>query len=152
MTFDSLLHDWPVGIGVIGNDVITACDQSLIDACKEGIRLWRAKDSLERCDANLSHALCATLQEERQQRAHNLGRIQLLSAEEISIVGLGMEGPHCIPWFYSKQCWKIGKMSTHTMRSPERRTKESRMCLREEARGSDWQLNVPRWAAWMALM
>lgn len=72
---------------MIGNDVITACDQSLIDAGKEGIRLWRAKDSLEGCDANLSHALGAALQEEGQQRAHNLGWIQLLGAEEKSIVG-----------------------------------------------------------------
>lgn len=91
MTFNSLLNGWPVGIWVIGNDVITACDQSLIDAGKEGIGLWRAKDSLEGCDANLSHALCAALQKERQQRAHNLGGIQLLCTEEISTVGLGME-------------------------------------------------------------
>lgn len=88
--FDSSLHGWPVGIWVIGNDVITACDQSLIDAGEEGIRLWRAKDSLEGRDADLSHALGAALQEERQQGAHNLGRIQLLCAKETSIVGLGI--------------------------------------------------------------
>lgn len=32
-----------------------------------------------------------------------------------------------------KQDWK----RTYTMRSPVRRTKDSRMCLREEARGKD---------------
>lgn len=88
--FDSLLHGWPVGIWVIGNDVITACDQSLVHAGEEGIRLWRAKDSLEGRDADLSHALGAALQEERQQGAHNLGGIQLLGAKETSIVGLGI--------------------------------------------------------------
>ncbi len=36
---------------------------------------------------------------------------------------------------------------TYTMRSPVRRTNESRMCLSEEAKGSDWLLRVPRWAA-----
>lgn len=69
----------------------------------------------------------------------------------------GLFRPHFIHLFNTigsilNNLEKNGKMSTHTMRSPERRTKESRMCFREEARGRDWQLNVPRWAAWMALM
>lgn len=76
---------------MIGNDVITACDQTLIDSSEEGVRLWRAKDSLKRRDAYLSNTLGAALQEERQQGAHNLGWIQLLGAGETSIVGLGLK-------------------------------------------------------------
>lgn len=75
-------HGIPVGVWMIGNDVVTAGHQTFVDAGQEGVRLWGAEDALQWGTADLSHTLCAALQEEGQQSAHNLWRIQLLCAEE----------------------------------------------------------------------
>lgn len=71
----------PVGVWVVGDDVVTPSHQTLIDACQKGIWLWWAEDALQWGAADLSHTFCAALQEEGQQSAHNLRGIQLLSAE-----------------------------------------------------------------------
>lgn len=70
---------------MIGNDVVTAGHQTLIDAGEEGVWLRWAEDALQWGAADLSHALCAALQEERQQSANNLRRVQLLCAEETNM-------------------------------------------------------------------
>lgn len=66
---------------MIGNDVVAASNQTLIDAGEEGVRLGWAQNALQRGAADLSYTLCATLQDEWQQSAHNLCGIQLLSAK-----------------------------------------------------------------------
>lgn len=66
---------------MIGNDAVTASNQTLIDAGKEGIWLCWAKNALQWGTADFSYTLCATLQDEWQQSAYNLCGIQLLSAE-----------------------------------------------------------------------
>lgn len=75
----------PVWVWVISNDVVTAGHQTLIDASQEGVGLRRAEDALQGGAADLSYALCAALQEERQQCAHNLRGIQLLRPTETNM-------------------------------------------------------------------
>lgn len=70
---------------MIGNDVVTASNQALIDAGKEGIRLCWTKNALQRGAADFSYTLGATLQDEWQQSAYDLCGIRLLSADKRSI-------------------------------------------------------------------
>lgn len=71
----------PVGVGVVGDDVVTAGHQTLVDSCEEGVRLRRPEDTLQWSAADLCHTLCTTLQEQGQQGPYDLGRVQLLRPE-----------------------------------------------------------------------
>lgn len=82
---------------MICNDVITSSHQTLINAGKEGIRLWGAEDALQWGAADLGHTLCAALQEEGHQRAYNLGRVQLICAERAK------QCPALNTWSFKKQ-------------------------------------------------
>lgn len=47
---------------------------------------------------------------------------------------------------------RVSQGLTYMMRSPVSLTRDSRVCLREAARGRLWLQRVPRWAACTALM
>lgn len=68
----------PVGIRMIGQDVVTAGDQLLVHTSQELIRLRRAQDALQGVAADLSHALRARLQQKGEQGANDLRWVHLV--------------------------------------------------------------------------
>lgn len=65
---------------MIGDDVVAACDETLVDKSQESIRFGGAQDPLQWGAADLRNTLCAALQQEGQQRADHLWTVQLLCA------------------------------------------------------------------------
>lgn len=55
--------DRPVGVGVVGDDVVAAGDEALVDSGQEGVGLGGAQDALQGGAADLGHALRAALQQ-----------------------------------------------------------------------------------------
>ena len=65
---------------MVGDDVVAAGDQALVDAGQEGVGLGGPQDALQGGAADLGHALRAALQQQGQQGALHLGGVQLLRA------------------------------------------------------------------------
>lgn len=65
---------------MIGDDVVAACDETLVDESQESIWFCGAQNPLQRGATDLRNALCAALQQEGQQRADHLWTVQLLCA------------------------------------------------------------------------
>lgn len=68
----------PIGIRMIGQNVVTASDQLFINASQELIRLCRAQDALQGVATDLSNALSGRLQKKGQQGPNNLWWVHLI--------------------------------------------------------------------------
>lgn len=62
----------------MGQYIIAARDQLLINTCQELIGLSRAQNPFQGVAADFCHTLCAGLQEEGQQGMDHLGWVQII--------------------------------------------------------------------------
>lgn len=68
----------PIGVRVVGQNVVTAGDELLIHTSQELIRLRGAQDALQGVAADLSHTLSARLQKKGEQCPDYLCRVHLI--------------------------------------------------------------------------
>lgn len=68
----------PIGIRMIGQNVVTTSDQLFINTSQELIRLCRAQDALQGVTTDLSDALSARLQKKWEQGPNYLWWVHLI--------------------------------------------------------------------------